>query len=184
MADDRPDPLTNPEAFDGFLLDAVPSPGLAEHLSGGERKVKYEDQMAPGNEGAFTIRRGTELALIDYQLVLWAVEHFRKIGPYLDMIEAGRKKVPEKAYAFVDHRVTHNRIQQVVVSVVGALKKLAPGKWAIPITLKEFKKRKPSGGAVKAPKSDAEKKVEALSNENQALRQQMNSSDVAAKAGK
>lgn len=176
-------PLEAPEIFDLIFLDATRSPGLCVHTGGGERKQKWEAQQAPMFTGAYVIFRGEEISTLEVRFELWRPEHFAAWKEFAAMLRAGAKKRPPRSYALTDLTVEDSEIKQVALASIGRQEKLAPGKWGYTVTFTEYRKPKPIGGPL-APKSDREKKTDALNDENKALGAQLAAAKAAARAGK
>jgi hypothetical protein len=151
MAAQATNPIDTPEAFDTFTLDGRKAPGLATLQGGGNRKDKIEQQQAPDGTGAFTLVKGAEMSAPTYLIEVWLAEHFKALGPWLDMLNAGRRRRPPRVYKYADQRTAHNGISAVVVEDIGPLAKIGPRKWGIAVAFQEYKKRRPYGGA---PKQD------------------------------
>lgn len=176
-------PLDSPEMFDLIFLDGTRSPGLCIRTGGGERKQKWEAQQAPMFAGAYVIFRGEEISTLEVRFELWLPEHFTAWKAFAAMLRAGAKKRPPRVYALTDLTVEDSEIKQVALASIGRQEKLAPGKWGYTVTFTEYRKPKPIGGPL-APKSDRDKKIEALNDENKALAVQLAAAKAAARANK
>lgn len=170
-------PLKNPKAYNAITLDGEVSPGLCERKSGGNRKQKVDIQMAPGFAGWFTLFKGWEVSRVTYQFILWRDEHFDAWKKFHAMLKAGADKRPPRVYKLVDLNVNPNGITKVAVEELGARERIAPTKWAHEVTFLEFKKKKPTGGLPKEPKTqnqkDFEAKVASLDAERKTLQAQL-----------
>ena len=166
-------PIEAPGLYDYFLLGGMRSPGLATLESGGDRAQRWENQQSPLTAGATTIFKGEEISKVSYTLTLWTIEHFTAWDAFAATLRAGTKTRPPRVYDLVEPSVAHNEIKAVAVASVGPLKRASPSRWTVLIELTEYRKPKPSGGAVKPATTEAERQNEALNNENKALEKQL-----------
>jgi hypothetical protein len=175
-------PIQDASLFDYFLLGGVRSPGIASIDSGGERSMKWENQQSPLTAGAITIFKGEEISKVSYTLTLWTVEHFTAWDAFAATLRAGSKKRPPQIYDLVDPAISHCEIKAVALASIGPIKKSAPSKWNCTVEFTEYRKPKPSGGAVKPAQTEQEKQNEALNNENKALEKELAAKQAVAAA--
>ncbi|MCC6559663.1 MAG: hypothetical protein IT372_42645 [Polyangiaceae bacterium] len=149
MLDETNNPLVNPGPWDKFKLDSVENPGLSELQSGGERKDKIESMQGAGDEGAFTVFKGSEISSLSYLVKVWSVGQLKQLGAWLELLRSGRKKKPRKVYDHEDPRTAHNEILRTTVESIGPVQKLAPGMWGVVVAFKEWRKKKTTGGPVR-----------------------------------
>jgi hypothetical protein len=170
-------PIENPTAYDKITIDRVATPGRCTLKGGGDRKNIVDTQQAPGFMGAFNFVRGQEIPIIDYEVHVWTDEDYKALQELAARLVVARDARPPKTLALVDLALDHNKIGRVIVISVGAIQNPSNGKWFLPFTLKEDRKRKPIGGPVKPGAFDAlqQRQEEALAQEQaqlQALKDQ------------
>lgn len=171
-----PSPFETPAAFDTYQLDgSISPPGRADLKGGGNRKTKVEQKQTKGSKGGYTVVQGDELSGVQYEVVVWAPEHFTLLQAHLTTLNDGRKKKPPRVYKLIDPRLEHNAIREVIVEDIGPLMRQGPGKWSVTVSFAEYAKPAPSGGVPKAPvpKSDLEKKIDAQRQANEALAKEL-----------
>lgn len=178
-------PIENPKLFDTFKLDDVPAPGgLARVKSGGDRTMEYQEGQMPGDALANLILRFQHVSRITYLIECWTVPHFKAFDPWIARIMADKDLRPPRVYKLQDPRVAHNKINLLVFTGCSPQLELAPGRWGYEVSFGEKPRQKRIGGAVKAPKTDTEKKIDALSTTNAGLQAKIDALNAAGKAGK
>ena len=177
-------PIQNPKLDDTFVVDALTCPGLARITSGGSREEEWQEGQTPGQTGASMIFRLEHIARITYGVELWTVAQFTAWEPFIAALMAGKNQRPPKVWKLQDPRVAHNGINLLAFASCGPRRELAPGKWGYELAFVEKPKSKPIGGAVKAPKSAVEAKIDALSAANASLQGKVDALALAGKKGK
>lgn len=171
------DPSENPTIYEHPALENVPIPGTrVVRTGGGERSQKVEQQQQPGFAGAFTLVKIEDMATVSYRIECADKPARDAVRSFLEVLRKGQKQRPRPAvYRFSDPALEHNEIRSVVVSSLGGWTKADPsGLWSVEVTFSEWKKRVPVGGAA-APraKTDTEKQIEALNEQNKQLEKQL-----------
>ncbi|MFO0588839.1 MAG: hypothetical protein U0441_14915 [Polyangiaceae bacterium] len=167
------DPSEAPNLWDHPTLEGQPIPGTrVVRTSGGDRSQKVEQQQQPGYAGAFTMVKLEDMATVSYRIECVDKAARDAVKPFLEVLRKGQKQRPKPAvYRFSDPALEHNEIRSVVVQSIGGwTRDEKRNLYSVDLVLAEWKKRVPVGGPT-APraKTDIEKQIEALNDENKKL---------------
>jgi hypothetical protein len=181
-------PFENPLAYDSITLDGSVTPGRCTFKGGGNRKNIVDTQQAPGFMGAFNFVRGQEIPVIDYEIHVWTTEQFKETQALATRLVVARDARPTKTMTLVDLAIDHNKIARIIVIDVGAWQSSQIGKWFLPFSLKEDRKRKPIGGPVRPGAFDELQRIQTELRDQeaaqlQALKDQRAAQRIAASRG-
>jgi hypothetical protein len=166
-------PFDNPTAYDSITIDGIITPGLCTFKNGGNRKNIIESQQAPGFQGAFNVIRGQEIPDADYEIHVWTVPDYKALQALAAKLCAARDARPPKIVSVTDLAIAHNKITRMLVRDVGAFQSPKTGRWFLPISLTESRKRKPIGGVPRSPPTAIQLENAALSAANAKLDAQL-----------
>lgn len=169
-------PFEVPGAFDVIELDRQPMRGIWKRASGGDRIQKVEQVQSPQYLGAYTMVRLEEMVTLDYEVEVWTIEDYNWLRTMLQVLRQGMKKRVRgpRVYELQDLTLEHIECKNVVCYKLTGLRHIGKGKHSTVIGFAEWKRKVPVGGPPKAaPKSDLEKQVERMNNENKALQAQL-----------
>ncbi len=180
------DPWEHPDAYTYMSLDGIVSPGPCGLTADARRALKIEVQQSIGFTGAFLMFRGEELPKLAYKLRLWTAEHFRKAGPFVDILLEGYKRRLNRVLKLDDQALAHLGITKAVVVDIGELKQTKQGEipHEINFTLQAHGKRKTLQGPPRGPKTEIEKELDAAREEGADLRRELAAAEAAAAKGK
>ena len=138
-----------PSSHDVFRLDGDVCPGFSVITSGGNHKIKIQDQQQPLTTGANTIVQGVENAVITYQIWMWEDVDLRKwTDKWEPMFLAGSKRRPNpQVYNLIDLRCAW--LTRVIYEDMQPEKNERPGgPWTRTLVLHEYNRVKPYGGPI------------------------------------
>lgn len=177
-------PITSPRVHDTFTLDGEACPGLTTITSGGAREQEWQEGQTPGEREATVNFRIEKIARVTYDVQVWKGAQFDAWEKFIAMLNAGKARRPPRVYTINDPRTVHNGIKLVAYASCGPQKLVSPGKWSYELSFVEKPKRKPIGGAVKAPANAVEAKIKELGDDNTALAAQLAALQAAQAKGK
>jgi hypothetical protein len=175
-------PIDNPSAYNAISLDGVDTPGICTLGSGGVRKTKIDQQVAPMQSGSFSVTRGVELVSADYDVRVWTNEQYIELQALAALLVAAQDSRPPRQLRLVDLAVAHLKMKGAEVAWVGPIKNPKPGTWTLSFGLLEWKKRKPIGGVAR-PKDGLDRENEAREQRNAGVRAQLEAHDIARSRG-
>jgi len=177
------DPISSPSTHDVFVLEGnIVCPGVAIITSGGSQKEDVQDMQQPLTRGANTIVRATKNVVVTYEIRLWTSDHFTAWNAFEAMLRDGKGRTPPRSYTFSDPRLPW--LSKVIVEEIGPEMKIARGgPWKHDVTFHEWKRIRAYGGAVQAPKTQAQIDIANLTTENAGLNKQLAAAQKAAAAG-
>lgn len=180
------DPWENPDAYTFMALDGITSPGPCGLTADARRALKIEVQQSIGFTGAFLMFRGEELPKLAYKLRLWSAQHFKKSGPFIDLLIEGYKKRLNRVLKLDDQSLVHLGISKAVVVDIGELKQAKPGEipHEINFTLQVYQKRRTLQAPPRGPKTEIEKELDAAREEGAQLRRELEAAEKAYARGK
>ena len=143
-------------------------------------------QQSIGFTGAWLAFRGEELPKLAYKLRLWTAEHFKKAGPFCDLLMEGYKKRLNRVMRIDDQALVHLGISKAVVLDIGELKQAKPGEipHEINFTLQVYGKRKTVSAPPRGALTDAQKLTDKFDADTEATQKKIDAARAAHAKGK
>lgn len=161
-----------PDLYDHPRLGGEPMPGSRVICTGGgEWEVEIDQQMSPQYAGAYTNVKTQKMQTVSYRIEAVSRRDRENLHAWLDWAKSVRAAKPPVVLELVDPDLEHNGLTRTIFQKIGRVERdLKTGVHSVEITLVGYKKKIKFGGNVKPrEKTDAEKQLEALNEQDKKL---------------
>lgn len=137
-------PLQDPRGYSTIRIDGIEWLGTVEWPKEAESPRDWQKVAGQGTTGATVKYNGDGLAEFSLHFLCWAQVHFDYFdGRMRPLFRRPKEKEKPKALLVEYPELAKLEITRCVVTNVGMLKTLEPGKWAYPVSFLQYRPAKP-----------------------------------------